>query len=1087
LKRDVASKSPAAQAGERIFIVEDFRKFDERRLERMARWLPELRAWRDAMVTPIQDWTFTAPDGTVTELQRGAAWPVVEHHRPVRMSAEVTVPDAWAGLPVELQLWLGGEGFIKLTPGKQFGLNPFHQDFRLTDSAEGGETFHIDAEVMPKGMFGTHVDHPSIARAFLSVPHDAVRELELDLHLLISTAKVLKEHEIQPHLLDLVDDAYAVIAPFWPTSTEIAKTRLISGDELGGNTYSTGLGDYGNPGYRGHIVLPRALWHHDDPTGVLEMLPQEALDAYVEAHDLVTARLAELKERYPSQGSILLSGHAHIDLAWLWPVAETRRKARRTWSTQLRLMEKYEDFIFNQSSAQAYAWIEQDDPGLFAEIQQAVKDGKWEPVGGSWVEPDSQVSGGEAYVRQLFYGQRYFERAFGIRNATAWLPDVFGFSGAVPQILLGAGIENFFTIKVTWSEANVFPYDLFMWEGIDGSKVLTHTFNNPDGGYNGLIEPNATYTTWKNFVGKRWHDQTLLSFGWGDGGGGPSEDMLNKYARLKDYPVLPKLEMGKVEDFFASLPVEGIPTYVGELYLELHRATLTTQAATKRLMRQGEHRLAEAEAFAALGTLDGREFPFETLDAAWQDLLYNQFHDVLPGSSIKEVYQDTEPQLTDVVETAMRVRDEAIVTRAGTGTGAYAIVNPTLEDRPLTATLPENAEVSGAHQQAVEDGILIHNPAETLGGFETRILSATSETSDSTASSEAVTATAAGDGYTLENSLLRVEIGEDGTLHSVFDKRVGRETLKERGNQLWAYVDKPRAWDAWDIDETYDEIGEEIAAVDSIELVEQGPLRVAVRVTRTWHNSTFVQTYRLMAQSSRVDIKTNIDWHERMVLVRAKFPTTMHTHEAIFETMFGVHKRATHRNTTWERARFEVSAHRFVDLSEPTYGVALMNDAKYGHSAVDGELGISLVRGAMYPDPYADEGEHEFTYAFFPHVGDWVDADVVYEAKALNAPLAAIPVAEDATPSAAFVRNEGVRLGFGAMKKAHDREGITLRVYEPHGIRGEASLVFDRPVKAAHRTNLLEEDAEGADLVVEGERVTFDVRPFEIATMVLEF
>ncbi len=1067
--------------------MEDFRKFDERRLERQARWLPELRAWRNAMVAPIDAWTFTAPDGTTTGLHRGDAWPIVEHHRPARFSAEVTVPQAWAGLPVELQLWLGGEGFFTVTPGKQYGLNPFHQDFRLADSAEGGETYQIDAEVMPKGMFGTHVDHPSIGRAFIAVPHDAVRELEIDLHLLIATAKVLKDHEIMPHLLDLVDDAYAVIAPFWPTSTETAKTRLISGDTLGGNSYATGQGDYGQPGYKGHLVLPRVLWHHDGPTGELQMLSQEALDACGTAREMIAERLDALREKYPPQGNILLSGHAHIDLAWLWPVAETRRKARRTWSNQLRLMEKYDDFVFNQSSAQAYAWIEKDDPELFAAIQQAVKDGRWEPVGGSWVEPDSQVSGGEAYVRQLFYGQRYFEHAFGIRNATAWLPDVFGFSAAVPQILLGAGIENFFTIKVTWSEANVFPYDLFMWEGIDGSKVLTHTFNNPDGGYNGLIEPNATFTTWKNFVGKRWHDQTLLSFGWGDGGGGPSEDMLEKYDRLKDYPVLPRLEMGKVEDFFASLPVEGIPTYVGELYLELHRATLTTQAATKYLMRQGEHRLAEAEAFAALGTLDGRDFPFETLDAKWQDLLYNQFHDVLPGSSIKEVYKDTVPQLTEVTETAMSVRDEAIVTRAGSGEGAYAIANPSLEARPLTATLPGNASITGVHQQAVEDGILIHNPAEILGGFETRVLSNAGEGSHSEAASEAVSATAAGNGYTLENSVVRVEIGEDGTLHSVFDKRAGRETLKERGNQLWAYVDRPRAWDAWDIDETYEEIGEEITAVDSIELVEDGPLRVAVRVTRSWRNSTFVQTYRLMSQSSRVDIKTQIDWHERMMLVRAVFPTTIRTHEAVFETMFGVHKRVTHRNTTWERARFEVSAHRFVDLSEPTYGVALMNNGKYGHSAVDGVLGMSLVRGSLYPDPTADEGAHEFTYAFFPHTGDWVDAGVTYEAKALNAPLIAVPVAEDATASAPFVENEGVRLGFGALKKAHDRDGLTLRVYEPHGIRGEASLVFDRPVKAANRTNLLEEDAEGADIRVEGERVTFEVRPFEIVTMVLEF
>ena len=1067
-------------------IVEDFHKYDLRRLERQARWLPELRAWRNAMVAPIENWTFTSADGEVTQLKRGDAWPVVDPHRPVRLSAEATVPNEWKGQPVEVQLWLGGEGFVQFTPGKQYGLNPFHQDYRIIESADGGETIRIEAEVMPKGMFGSHVHAPSIGRALLAVPHDRVRALETDLQLIVGAAKQLKDHEILPHLLDVVDEAYGEFIPAWPTGTDVAKTRLVSGDVTGGNTHSVGLGDYGHPGYQGSLVVS-GIWHVPPAEGELEPLSEEALVGCDRAREVIAERIAELREKYPPVGSIMLTGHAHIDLAWLWPVAETRRKARRTWSTQIRLMEKYDDFIFNQSSAQAYAWIEQDDPELFKQIQERVKEGRWEPVGGMWVEPDSQVSGGEAYVRQLFYGQRYFERAFGVRNTTAWLPDVFGFSAAVPQILLGGGIENFFTIKVTWSEANPFPYDLFMWEGIDGSKVLTHTFNNPEGGYNGLIEPVATYNTWKNFAGKRWHDQTLLSFGWGDGGGGPSEDMLQKYERIKDFPMLPRLEMGKVEDFFASLPVEGIPTYVGELYLELHRATLTTQARTKQLMRQGEHRLVEAEALAALASLSGREVPVETLDAKWQDLLYNQFHDILPGSSINEVYQDTIPQLTSVVETATSVRDEAIKAHYGDGEGAFAIVNPTMDNRPLLATLPAGSEVSGAHQQPVEEGVLLYNPAEKLGGFETRIISGTSETSDSFAFSEAVSAKASGKGFVLENALVRVEIGEDGTLHSVFDKRVDRETLKDRGNQLWAYMDKPRAWDAWDIDETYEVVGEEIAGVDSIELIEKGPLRVAVRVTRTWHNSTFVQTYRLMAESSRVEIKTHIDWHERMVLIRTKFPTTVHTHEGIFETMYGVHKRPTNMNTQWERSRFEVSAHRFVDLSEPTYGVALMNDAKYGHSAVDGVLGMSLVRGAMHPDPFADEGEHDFTYAFFPHVGDWVDANVTAEARALNAPMVAVPVGADAQPSDPFVRNDGVVLGLGALKKAHDRNGLTLRVYEPHGIRGETSLTFDRPVKSVNRTNLLEEDAEGADIEVDGNTLRFTVRPFEIITMVLEF
>lgn len=1068
------------------FLLDDFRKFDHRRLERVARWLPELYAWRSARVAPIEDWTFTSADGDVTQIKRGDAWPVVDPHRPITLTATATIPKEWKGQPVDIQLWLGGEGFVKFTPGYQLGLNPFHHDWRVIESAKGGETIEIHAEVMPKGMFGSHVHAPSIGRALMAIPHREVQALYIDLEEIIRLAEQLKEHEILPHLLDLVDDAYMTISPYWPTATDVVTTRLAKGDISGGQAYDTGMGDYGRPGYQGELVVG-GIWHIPPADAEIAPLPKQALHACDMARDIIAERLADLRITYPPTGSIALTGHAHIDLAWLWPMAETRRKARRTFSTQLWLMDNYEDFIFNQSSAQAYKWIEEDDPELFDRIKEAVTAGRWEPVGGMWVEPDSQVTGGEAYVRQLFYGQRYFADKFGVRNSTAWLPDVFGFSAAVPQILLGAGIQNFFTIKVTWSEVNTFPYDLFMWEGLDGSQVLTHTFNNPEGGYNGVIEPNSTYNTWKNFSGKRVHDQTLLSFGWGDGGGGPSQDMLEKYNRIKDYPVLPKLEMRKVEDFFASLPDEGLPTYVGELYLELHRATLTTQALVKQLNREGEHRLVEAESFAALASRDGAEYPHAAIDQGWQDLLYNQFHDILPGSSINEVYQDTHPQMQGIVEDAISVRDAAITDRVGTGSGAWAITNPDFNTRPLTALLPADADIGGKHTQIVADGVLIRHASEQMGPFETRIVSTESESSDSTSTSETVSVSTVDQNRVLENAHVRVEIGTDGTLASVFDKRADRETLRDRGNQLWAYSDKPRAWDAWDIDETYETIGEEIRGVESIEIVEEGPIRAAVRVTREFRNSTIVQTYQLMAESSRIDIETEIDWHERLTLVRTQFPTAIHTHEAVFETMYGVHKRPTNRNTVWERARFEVSAHRFVDLSEPDYGVALLNNAKYGHSAVDGVLGMSLVRGPMYPDPFADEGHHHFTYSFLPHIGDWVDADVTAEARALNAPMVVTEVAADAQPIAPFVTMSGVKLGLSTVKQAHDRDGLTVRVYEPHGIRGIANLTFDRPVAAVHRTNLLEEDADGAEITLDGNTASFAVRPFEIITIVVEF
>lgn len=1066
-----------------------FADFDARRHERQQRWFKELHAWRNARVSPITDWTFTDADGNISQLKAGDVWPVVDPHRPVTLTATATVPEAWAGEPVEVQLWLGGEGFVRITPGYQTGLNPFHEDFRVIDAATGGETFQIEAEVMPKGFFGTHNAAPSIARALLAIPHDEVRALERDLKNLIEASEQLKHHEIFPRLLDLVDEAYKAIAPAWPTGTETAKVRYISGDIEGGNRLDIPGPDYRRPSYEGGLLV-QGIWHIPPAAGSLEPIPAEAIAAVNEARGVIASGLAALKEKYPPIGSILLTGHAHIDLAWLWPVAETRRKARRTFSSVIRLMNQYPDFTFNQSSAQAYRWIEEDDPELLAAIQEKVKEGRWEPVGGQWLEPDSQVTGGESFVRHLFYGQRTFERLFGLRNNTAWLPDVFGFSASVPQLLVGGGIDNFFTIKVTWNETNAFPYDLFWWEGNDGTRVLTHTFRNPGEGYNGNIVPLDTYQTWQEFKGKRIHDQTLLSIGWGDGGGGPSEEMLENYARIKDYPVLPKLQFGKVEDFFARLPHKGLPTFVGELYLELHRATLTTQALVKRLVRESEHRLPEAEIFTTLALLDDgtTEYPTQTIDATWEKLLLNHFHDILPGSSINEVYQDAHRDLKEVVATATELRDAAIAGSDGETSGTENVIligNATLYPRPLSVVLPEGTDApADLPTQPVEGGTLVHDVTQVVSGLSTRTLEAAAGGS-AVAAGPAVSVEATDGGFTIENDLIEAVIGADGTIHRLFDKRVNRETLADRANQLWAYMDRPRAWDAWDIDETYDTIGEEITTVDRIEIVEEGPLRAAVRVTRSWRNSTFTQTYRLLADSARLDIVGEVDWHERLVLVRALFPTTIHAHEATFETMFGVQRRSNNRNTSWDRARFEVGAHRFVDLSEPHYGVALLNDSKYGFSAHGGTLGVSLVRGPLYPDPFADEGEHHFTYSLFPHVGNWTEGGVTQEARALNSPLVAVAAPASAPTHASFVTVDGLELGIATLKKANDREGVVLRVYEANGDRGTATLTFGRAVGSVRRVNLLEEDLAGGELAVENDTVTLDLRPFEVVSLLV--
>ena len=566
--------------------------------------------------------------------------------------------------------------------------------------------------------------------------------------------------------------------------------------------------------------------------------------------------------------------------------------------------------------------------------------------------------------------------------------------------------------------------------------------------------------------------------------------MLENFSRLKGFPAMPRLRMAMVEDFFEGLPKTGLPKWTGELYLELHRGTLTTQAKVKKLNREAEHRLLEAEALLTLASLRGAAYPADELEGAWKALLLNQFHDILPGTSIREVYEVTHGELEGVVQTAEGLRDGALA-MGEDGAPALLAANASLHPRPLTVLL-EGEDARGATdaaggtlpvQKTEDGGLLVHDPGREVPGLGWAVLRGHEKGPASPASAPGVRAEEVVGGVVIENGLLRVEVGADGTLHRVSDLEAGREVLAGRANALWAYTDKPRNWEAWDIEEGYEAEGEEIPA-DGAEVVEWGPLRASVRVTRRWRDSSISQTYRLLSGSRRLDVETWVDWHERRVLLRALFPLNVRSHEATSETMFGAQRRPTHGNTGWDAARFEVSAHRFCDLSEPGYGAALMNDGKYGHSAKGNVLGISLLRSPLYPDPLADEGEHRFTYSLYPHPGDWTEAGVAREAFALNSPL--VPVrGGEARAESSFVEAEGVELALAGLKRSEDGGAVILRLYEPHGARGPARLRFPGGLKRAEKTNLLE-DRGGTPIGVEDDAIDLEVRPFEVVTLRLE-
>lgn len=1010
---------------------------DAQRADRLRKRIEELKLWTVKEYRTIDGWTFGG-----APLALGAPWPTRDGVVTLARDG-IEVPDEWPLEESRLELDLGGEGLLRIdyASGSQegFGLDPNHRLFPLQ-----GRRLSVRAECVARLPFGVPNRSAALVRAAVVRLDVPLAQLELLLTQVAETAEVIAGHDAVAAMLDAAEAALGLLV--WPTATAAYLARIAPGAEA------------------------QRIWQlPDDLDPMPAGLGAEGAAGVIAATEALRAELRALRDRYPPDGALALTGHAHIDLAWLWPLEETRRKANRTFHTMIGLMERNPEFRFNQSTAQLYAYLEEDDPSLFAAIREKAAAGNWEPIGAMWVEPDTNMPTGESFVRQLLYGQRYFERVFGRRHDVCWLPDCFGFSPALPQLLRQAGVTSFFTIKVNWSETNAMPYDLFWWEGLDGSRVLSHTFRNPVGGYNAETGPTAVMETWRNYRGKHRSPESLLSFGFGDGGGGPTQEMLDRQRQMDDFPVLPKLRPVSVAEWFADLHARvgedaAVPVWVGEMYLELHRGTLTTQGRTKFLHRRAERALIAAETLSSLAALAGGPVA-ESLEPQWQVVLRNEFHDILPGSSIREVYKHAEAELASVVAEGTRISNDRIealaakIVPAGSTPGVL-VVNPDLSTRPLR--LKSDGQLPDG--QTVEGGSVLSGTAD-VPGLSAAVVTGTT----------ARPGLSAGPGF-LENDLVRVEVAGDGTLASLWDKTARRETLAGRGNQIWAYVDKPRNWDAWDIEDTWPAQGEEITASE-IEVVETGPHRAALRIVRTFRDSRIVQSLRLWANSPRVDFATEIEWHERRLLLKARFPLAIRSSRATFECAHGVIERPTHKNTSWDTARFEVAAHRFVDLSEHGYGVALVNDGKYGHHAFGSELGLSLLRSPVFPDPLADEGWQAFTYSLYPHAGDWLSGGVLAEAEDLNQPLFAKPVETDGTHVWTPIRVEGMPLGLSAFKPAEDGSGLILRAYEPVGGRGAVTLALPEGWRSRGGVNLMEEpDGDDGDAIL----------PFEVRSWAIE-
>lgn len=825
-----------------------------------------------------------------------------------------------------------------------------------------------------------------------------------------------------------------------------------------------------------------------------------------EANTELQTQLQRLEHTHPV--TVHCIGHTHIDVAWLWRLSHTREKAARSFSTVLRLMELYPEYTFLQTQPQLYAYIKSDYPEIYEQIKKRVTEGRWEAGGAMWLEADCNLTSGESLVRQILYGTRFFRDEFGVECKYLWLPDVFGYSWALPQILQKSGVDTFMTTKISWSQYNRMPHDTFHWRGIDGSEILTHFITTPEEPgskawyytYNGTTEPFAVKGLWDTYRDKGVNQELLLSYGYGDGGGGVNRDMLEMRRRLEEMPGIPHAVTGRADDYFERLQEtvadtdQYVHTWDGELYLEFHRGTYTSQAYNKRMNRKLELLYREVEWMHVLkATVTGEwsSYPTGSLTEGWSIILRNQFHDIIPGSSIQEVYTDSR---IEYAEANQYGTDSLALAAAGLTTvqndqNAFTVYNSaSFERSDLVSIVEDNLNRN--------NGVWLNEEGKELssqqvdGEWWVRVEGLPALGSKMVTFREGVQSQQVSSSFQLHDSGLstphyEIEWNEVGQLISIYHKAASREVLAEgeRGNVLQVFEDKPKMFDAWDIDLYYQEKMTEVTQLQSVEWIANGPLFATARFTWTYMASVIVQDLTVYTDNRRIDFATKVNWQERQQLLKTAFPVSVRSTEATYDIQFGNVKRPTHWNTSWDYARFETVGHQWADLSERGYGVSLMNDCKYGYDIKDNVMRLSLIKSAIYPDPNADQGEHEFIYSLLPHLGDWVEAGTVREAWGLNNPLLHVHGASPTGGKSLFrLGNNNENVMVDAVKKAEDAEAIILRLHEFTGARSEVRLTSDYGVAAWQECNLMERPIADE---LNGLEIRFSLKPYEIKTFLV--
>lgn len=1035
-------------------------------LERMERLVQDIEKLRCSLSIPIRDYKMY--EGKLQEgekcstenwqdYQIDTPWNTLNSHRWLRTT--VTIPEEMDGKHVEMQLISGREGQWDATnPQMLFyidqkliqGVDVNHREVTISTNAKAGTTYEIAMLI-----YSGSVPGDLIFRSNLIVIDDAVQKFYYDFSIPVQSARLLKNSDVE-------------------NSRKILQKLNAAANAV-------------------DLRKPYSATFYQALSEAEELLDKEFYTTVDQDSPLVSA-----------------IGHTHIDIAWLWTVEQTKEKVLRSFSTVLRLMEQYPNYKFMSSQPILYQFVKEQEPEMYEKIKQRIREGRWEVDGAMWLEADCNLTGGESLVRQIIKGERFFREEFGISSKSLWLPDVFGYSAALPQILKRSGIPYFMTTKIAWNQYNQLPNDTFMWKGIDGSEVFvfmptacdfdktlglnvsfTDTRNTTT--YTGIINPNMALGTFKRFQNRDLTENTIMLFGFGDGGGGPTKEMLENAERLRyGMPGIPRIQQEFETEFFdrtydtiAKLP--DMPKWNGELYFEYHRGTLTSMGKNKRYNRKNEILYTQLETLASMLKEKGVEYPEEVIERGWEILLLNQFHDIIPGSCIEEVYVQTDKeyeeilsrgketlhQIAEIGARAICTDDHAIIVYNTQGYVRNDIIVVEGLEKIAVAQITDAKGNMLPMQRTSEGKIVFYAESIPKHGYKVFYYE---EGNEETHNQE-------WDGH-FENRFYSVIFNEEMEIVSLIEKETGKEFIQEgkKGNELVTYEDRPMNWDNWDIDVFYKKKPYFADKASEVRIVEDGKVRKTLEIVKQFADSVVTQHIHLYHDLPRIDFETHADWKEHNVLLRVNFPVEVNTTKATYEIQFGNVERETTNNHSWDTAKFEACGHKWADLSEDNNGISLLNDCKYGYGIKDGNLSLTLIKAGTYPNEHADIGEHDFTYSIYPHAGRWQDAETVEMAYNLNVPPVVVlqDKNEGEETGKEFVACDAENCFIEVIKEAEDKNGMIIRMYENKNRHTKTRMTLPDSVTQMYECNLLEKNER--EIEVKEHVAEVILKPYEIKT-----